>query len=284
MTSGKGLARLLFFWDYDTQWGADMDRSRRLSTKVDWGCLEFENTEQLLELHAQYNVPACFAVVGAAALPGERPYHDPLQIQRIHAAGHEIASHSFYHEWLPGLNRQILRETLRRSKDALEQSIGGPVVTFVPPYNQPFDYSEKWAFSLSERRAEGRDRTDIGRLCDTLRETGYSFCRIVYQPMQLQLAQRLLGWRAYSPNYPELISGVTCVRLTIPAGFTDHALRLLQASLHTPGVIVVYGHPHSLHSGNAQDAMWLVPFLQQIQHLQQQGRLRICLPREIVKD
>ncbi len=35
------------------------------------GQLEFTNTEELLRLHAEFDVPACFAVVGSAALPGD---------------------------------------------------------------------------------------------------------------------------------------------------------------------------------------------------------------------
>src|SRR5215470_10951843 len=81
----------MIFWDYDTQWGAD--RSRSGGGPKSWGALDFENTERLLQLHEQFDIPACFAVVGAAALPGSRPYHDPEQIRRIHQAGHEVASH-----------------------------------------------------------------------------------------------------------------------------------------------------------------------------------------------
>src|SRR5262245_40676508 len=100
---------VFFFWDYDTQWGAD--RSRGNGGPKSWGALEFENTDRILELHADFGVKACFAVVGAAALPGERPYHDPNQIRQIHAAGHEVGSHAFRHEWLPGLSSQQLIET-----------------------------------------------------------------------------------------------------------------------------------------------------------------------------
>ena len=114
----RGPAELLFFWDYDTQWGAD--RSRLPGGPKSWGALEFPNTERLLELHAEHGVPACFAVVGSAALSGERPYHDPAQVRRIHAAGHEIGSHSHRHEWLPGLDGAALRETLAASRDANE--------------------------------------------------------------------------------------------------------------------------------------------------------------------
>jgi len=273
-------AMLVFFWDYDTQWAAD---SSRLSDgPKDWGHLEFENTERLLELHAQYNVPACFAVVGASALPGERPYHDPAQIRRIHEAGHEVASHSFRHEWLPRLNRELLLETLRRSKDSLEQCIGAPVVSFVPPYNQPFDYPAGWSFSLSERREAGRERTDLWGLCVGLRETGYRFCRVEYQAMHLRFAEKLIGRRVNGPGRVELIAGITCVRLNTPCGFDARTLTLLDRCVTKGGLLVVYGHPHSLHVGNSQDELCLLPFLEHVELLRNQGLIRICLPKELV--
>src|ERR1700752_3269800 len=91
MNGSATRSSVLFFWDYDTQWGAD--RSRANGGPKSWGEFEFENTDRILELHQEFGVNACFAVVGAAALPGERPYHDPNQIRRIHAAGHEVGSH-----------------------------------------------------------------------------------------------------------------------------------------------------------------------------------------------
>ena len=214
----------MFFWDYDTQWGADRSRMRRAR---DWGHLEFSGTDELLELHARFGVPACFAVVGAAALPGERPYHDPAQIRRIHAAGHEIASHAFKHEWLPGLDRRALLRTLRDSKDALEQCIGAPVVSFVPPFNQPFHYARGWSFSVSELREAGVRRTTLDRLCDALRETGYTFCRVAYAPLTERaagMAGMIRGRRAQrigsgvSSGPAVTIAGVTCVRVG-PCGF-----------------------------------------------------------------
>lgn len=281
---GKGNpATLLFFWDYDTQWGADRSRSQGGPKK--WGHLEFENTERLLDLHAQYKVPACFAVVGAAALPGERPYHDPAQIRRIHAFGHEIGSHAFQHEWLPGLNRRELLETLRRSKDALEQCTGAEVVSFVPPFNQPFDYSARWAISLSERREAGRERTDMKRLCDALRVSGYRFCRIVYSPLPIHIVERLSGRkiRKIRRGTTETISGVTCARLNSPGGFDAPVMKLLKHCVKAGSLLVVYGHPHSLHAGNAQDESWLIPFLKEVQSLQQRGVLKVCLPNELLE-
>jgi peptidoglycan/xylan/chitin deacetylase (PgdA/CDA1 family) len=272
-------ATLLFFWDYDTQWGAD--RSRNPAGDRSWGALEFENTERLLELHAEYDVPACFAVVGAAALSGERPYHDPAQIRQIHNAGHEIASHSHRHEWLPGIGSAALRETLRHSKDALEQCIGAPVVTFVPPYNQPFDHAAAGSFSLSERRSVGRDRIDVARLCEALREAGYRNCRVSYRPAYQRCLEWIAGRRLDRPVRTVLIAGVTCVRLNTPGGFAAETAALVERCVRSGGIIVVYGHPHSLRRGASQDERFLLPLLQRIHSLRERRLLQVRLPRHL---
>jgi len=272
----------LVFWDYDTQWGtapAGFPGAPRLD---DLGRLEFEHTERLLDLHGHYDIPACFAVVGAAALPGDRPYHDPQQIRRIHAAGHEVASHSFRHEWLPALTQSAVVETLRLSKEALEQCIGAPVVSFVPPYNQPFDYPAGWSFSLSERRAVPTERTGLRQLCQALQQTGYRFCRVAYSPLLLRLVEGVLHRRVVYPSRLESISGVTCVRMNGLAGFDGRALAMLNRCAASGGITVVYGHPHSLGCGNPQDESWLRVFLERVDALRREGRIQTCLPRELL--
>jgi hypothetical protein len=269
--------KVLFFWDYDTQWGAD--RSRIAGGPKAWGDLEFEHTERLLDLHAEYELPACFAVVGAAALPGERPYHAPDQIRRIHGAGHEVASHSHRHEWLPALNRPALRETLLSSKDSLEQCIGAPVTAFVPPWNQPFDFLSRLSISLTERREAPNDRTDLKTLCSELREIGYRFCRVAYRPLHERLADRLFG-RADPPRRIESIAGITCVRLN-GFGFARSTAALLDRCVERGGMAVIYAHPHSLKSGDTQDESHLVPFMKRVRDLRRQGVVDVILPRDL---
>ena len=270
---------LLIFWDYDTQWGGD--RSRMPGGRKEWGHLEFANTERLLELHAEFGVPACFAVVGSAALPGERPYHDPDQVRRIHEAGHEVASHSHRHEWLPGLRGAELSETLRASRDALEQCIGAPVRSFVPPYNQPFDFPRRWAFSISERREARSHRTDLGMLCAALRETGYEFCRISYRSLAEHALVKVSPRALERPGRAERISGLTCFRMNAPGGFNEQAHRVMEMCASRGGLVVVGGHPHSLHAGNTQDEKNLVPFLEHARRLNREGLLRLARPRDL---
>jgi len=272
---------VVIFWDYDTQWGND--RSRNPAGKGNWGALEFPNTELLLELHARYDIPACFAVVGAAALPGARPYHDPDQIRRIHEAGNEVASHSFRHDWLPGLDSAALDETLRHSKDALEQCIGAEVVTFVPPYNQPFDYLQKLSVSLSERRTVRRERTDVGRLCASLSDAGYRFCRLAYRSLYERLAEVTSGRLPRQPGALEDINGVSCLRLNLPVGFTPEVQRLLEGHLGRGGLWTLHAHPHSVSDpANPQSIHLFEPMLARIHDWRRQGRIRTVLPRDLI--
>jgi hypothetical protein len=269
----------MMFWDYDAQWGAD--RSRLPGGPKGWGSLEAAGTDRLLQLHSDYGVAACFAIVGSVALPGASPYHDPVQVRRIHAQGHEVASHSHRHEWLPGLTREQLIETLRSSRAALEDCIGSSVRSFVPPFNQPFDYPAGGSFSLAERREAGRMRTDLTRLCEALREAGYAFCRVAYRPMSQRIREWWAGRRLDRPSRVERIADVTCVRLNTPGGFAAPSLDMLDRCVTAGGLVVAYGHPHSLHAGGHQDERFLVPFLERVQAQRQSGRLEVVLPAQL---
>jgi hypothetical protein len=270
---------LLLFWDYDTQWGADRSQG---PTPADWGPREFDGAERVLDLLASHGIAACFAVVGAAAQRGARPYADPAQIRRIHARGHEIASHSQRHEWLPGLSTSALETTIRDSRDSIEQCIGARVVTFVPPFNQPFDYPAAGAFSLSERRAGNRQRADVSRLCECLARSGYRCCRISYKPVHVQLVERMFHCRLDRPGAVEIVAGVRCVRLNTPGGFDAPALGMIERCARDGGLAVVYGHPHSIHRGGSQHERCLAPFLSRVVQLRNEGRLQTGLPRDLI--
>lgn len=271
--------RCVFFWDYDTQWGADRSRSGRVRTGI--GALEFAHTERVLELHAAYSIPACFAVVGAAALPGERPYHDRAQIRRISDAGHEVASHSFQHEWLPGLDPDALRETLRRSRDILEQCTGRPVVTFVPPFNEPRDYPARLAVSLAERRSRPRGRVDLPGLCRAMAEAGYRSCRVAYQPLPVRALRAITGL-PLEPTRAVTIEGVHCLRLNAGCGFGKDARRTLELCAREGGVAVLYAHPHSLGGDDTQNEAHLEDCLRRVARLRDEHGLLPSLPRDLV--
>lgn len=275
------MLKVIIFWDYDTQWGAD--RSRISGGPKDWGFDEFINTEVLLDLHAKYEIPACFAVVGAAALAGKRPYHDPRQIRQIYELGHEVGSHMFKHEWIPGLGFQSLKESLIKSKDALEQCLGAEVVSFVPPYNQPFDFSSRLAFSFSERRKVIKERIDIPTMCRFLFESGYRFSRISYQTVFDQLQSHIYqSSRLNNPSRIENICGVNCLRLNSIGGFNDME-KPLRSMLSKEGYFIAYGHPHSITANNRQNKKYLIPFLALLKSLKAELKVEVVLPRDIIR-
>lgn len=94
---------------------------------------DFEGTHALLQTLAEHEVKSTFAVVGNVALDGAIPEHCPDQIRAIRDAGHEIASHSMYHGFIPVMRRSELLSDLSASKQALETCAGQTVRGFVPP-------------------------------------------------------------------------------------------------------------------------------------------------------
>jgi hypothetical protein len=175
-----------------------------------------------------------------------------------------------------------LLETVGRSKAVLELCIADEVTTFVPPFNEPFDYPAAWSFSLSERRATHGVRTDLPELCLALKESGYRFCRVAYSPLPIKLLQVVRhNWDR--PVQLEQISGLTCVRLNSQAGFAAASLEMLERCARHGGICVVYGHPHSLGSDNSQNEKQLLQFLKRLKALVTMGSIRVVLPRQLAE-
>ena len=98
----------------------------------------------------------------------------------------------------------------------------------------------------------------------------------------VRLAEYVLRRRLDFPEQPAGIRGVTCVRLNTPCGFQLPSIKMLQRCAKRGGFVVVYGHPHSLRSGNSQDVSRLVPFLKEVRRLRESGRIVPRLPRQVL--
>ena len=83
-----------------------------------------KNTERLLALLARRGVQGTFFVLGWVA---ER---SPALIQRIAAAGHEIACHGYSHELVYRQTQSVFREETTRSKKYLEDLLGTAVAGY----------------------------------------------------------------------------------------------------------------------------------------------------------
>jgi polysaccharide deacetylase family protein (PEP-CTERM system associated) len=95
--------------------------------QADYAARMEATTRRLLDQLAAAKVLATFYVVGEIARS------HPQLVRDMHAAGHEVGSHSWDHRRVHRFTPNTFREDLRTSKDALEQASGAPVVGFRAP-------------------------------------------------------------------------------------------------------------------------------------------------------
>lgn len=100
-----------------------------------------QNTGRLLELFDRHQVQGTFFVLGWVA---ER---FPQLVREIHAAGHEIGSHSYWHRLIYEQTPDEFRDDLRRSRDVLTDIIGEKITCYRAP---TFSITRKswWALEI----------------------------------------------------------------------------------------------------------------------------------------
>ncbi|HEY2806657.1 MAG TPA: XrtA system polysaccharide deacetylase [Gemmatimonadales bacterium] len=95
-----------------------------------WGTMESRveaNTRRILELCAEHGARGTFFTVGWVA---ER---HPALVKAIAAAGHELASHTWDHKRIPEQSRDAFRDSVRRTRELLEDLSGTPCIGFRAP-------------------------------------------------------------------------------------------------------------------------------------------------------
>jgi polysaccharide deacetylase family protein (PEP-CTERM system associated) len=99
------------------------------------------NTDRLLALLDRHQAHGTFFTLGWVA---ER---HPALVRRITAAGHELASHGWWHRKVTRLSREEFRDEIRRSKTVLEDISGTGVTGFRAPSFSIVPGVE-WAFDV----------------------------------------------------------------------------------------------------------------------------------------
>lgn len=99
------------------------------------------NTDRLLELFARHDVRATFFTLGWVA---ER---FPDLVGRIAQAGHEVASHGFWHRLVYNQTPDEFRDDIRRARAALSAAAGMPILGYRAPSFSITDRS-RWAFDV----------------------------------------------------------------------------------------------------------------------------------------
>ncbi|MBI3466174.1 MAG: DUF3473 domain-containing protein [Planctomycetes bacterium] len=111
--------------DYFQVTAFEGDISRR-----DWDrfeCRVVANTRRLLRLLAGHGVHATFFVLGWIA------DRYPELVREIAQAGHELASHSYWHRLIYQMSPEEFREDLLRSRESLETAAGQRIDAFRAP-------------------------------------------------------------------------------------------------------------------------------------------------------
>ncbi|HET8786475.1 MAG TPA: XrtA system polysaccharide deacetylase [Candidatus Limnocylindrales bacterium] len=146
------------------------------------------NVDRMLELMADADARSTCFVLGWIA---ERC---PRVVERIAAAGHEIASHGYGHELLGGLTPEVFRDDVVRSKTLLE----GLTATEVVGYRAPAFSITDWAIPV-------------------LQELGFAYDSSVFPAVAHDRYGRLSGLDVREP-VSEVVPGfhevcVSCLRI-----------------------------------------------------------------------
>ncbi|MGO9112640.1 MAG: XrtA system polysaccharide deacetylase [Thermoguttaceae bacterium] len=86
-----------------------------------WESRVVANTQRLLHLLDRHHVKGTFFVLGWIA------QRYPQLVREIHAGGHEVGSHGYWHRLIYEHSPGDFRDDLRRSRDVLEDAIGARV-------------------------------------------------------------------------------------------------------------------------------------------------------------
>jgi polysaccharide deacetylase family protein (PEP-CTERM system associated) len=97
--------------------------------------------DELLETLGRHGARGTFFVLGWVAA------HRPEVVRAISDAGHEIASHGYWHERVTALDRESFRDDVRSSKKVLEDLIGAEILGYRAPSFSIIPGWE-WAFDI----------------------------------------------------------------------------------------------------------------------------------------
>jgi peptidoglycan/xylan/chitin deacetylase (PgdA/CDA1 family) len=127
--------KVILIWDLDGAIG-QINSTFPYNYNVKQLVRELDNVRYALDILDTFKVKSTFAITGFSAEEGVSPYTFPDLIEEIKKRGHEVASHSWRHEWIPVFTSQQIFKSAERSKRVLESIVGiGSVNGFVPPHN-----------------------------------------------------------------------------------------------------------------------------------------------------
>ena len=144
--------KIVIIWDFDGPIGL-INASYPYNFNYNNLHKEIKNAREILDILDDFQIKTCFAITGFSAEEGKFPYTFPELINEIYERGHEIASHSWRHEWSSIFQHKQIDKSLKRSKQSLENAIHNnqTISGFVPPHNRPMTWLKRGAISWGDR-------------------------------------------------------------------------------------------------------------------------------------
>ncbi|MBS3169518.1 polysaccharide deacetylase family protein [Candidatus Woesearchaeota archaeon] len=265
-TTGK----LLIYWDYELQQGADVS-----TQKYKDGVEDYHQTEFILNYLQDKPIPTCFAVVGITAERGGLPYHAPQQLKKMAKLGHEVGSHTYSHKRITQLNFPELVAELQKSKQAIEKASGQKCTAFVPPWDKP-----QFFFNLAIDFKPGtifpkNSILNKEKILHALRQTGYKTYRTC------PLTSRFALFHLSKPKYSKGIIEIPC---RLSNGFSTEAKKLVKKAISQRGIAVIYAHPRGLAHPGPQHKHKFIEFIDFVEKQIERKKLEVVLPHDLQRE
>lgn len=256
-------AKIILIWDYDTPL-TTITATKPYNYSFEASLQEANDVDTILRYADDNLLKFTFAVVGFGAEKSVYPFDVREKIKKIHNHGHEIASHSWKHEWFPHLTKYQIQKSLERSKKSLEECIDAPgsVIGFVPPHDRPTSWPAKFAFSLDDRALYPfHPGANIAYLLQELKRQKYGWCRVSYRPFW----KKLIDWKGSDFHVRlnkswQVSDGVVHFQGTY-SGFDEPLIPLIDIAIKKSYPIVIVGHPAALSRNKTGNIKYFDSFI-----------------------
>lgn len=270
--------KVVFIWDFDGAIG-QLNASFPYNFSIYPIWEELENVLDILTVLKRYDIKATFAITGFCAEETVEPFDSRAIIREIANGGHEIASHSWRHEWFPKVTNRQAMKSLERSKIVLEQASSLPVVGFVPPHNRPMTWIQRGRLSLGDMRIFPFQKTgDVRGVISFLRELSYKWIRVSGRSF---LSNFFGGDSVFNHNL--LLSNGILVLDGHYTGFDEKLRQYVHAA--ESGFLCITGHPLMWsRKGKRENKREFDKLLTEMLVRRDKGSLTFFRPSDLVTD
>ena len=277
------ISQLYIIWDFDAAIG-QINSTYPYNYHEELLYKEIENVEKILKYVFDRKVPMIFAITGFSAEKGIFPFHFRDLIRKIYFEGHEIASHSWKHEWIPFLEQEQLVKSLKRSKMILEDCVGEKDIVkgFVPPFSRPMSWLTKGAFSLGDKALGPNFKcNDIQKIIPIVKNIGYEWMRVTYRTLFEKINNLDKPSALKREWYDE--SGLLCIPNNY-VGFDNKAIDVINLGIKNQRDIIISGHPSGLSRNGSENIKNFKSFIDFVIKKRDEKKIEIKLLKDVEKE